>query len=134
MVIQELVSAYPKASIILVSFAITLVMTLITKHLTDQRRIKELRKRAKEHQAKFKEIRKGGDMEEMKKVQSLMMEENMELMRHSMKPLMYTAIPLLLVFWGIRKTFDPLLASWLWWYIGTSILSSIVLRKAMDVS
>ena len=42
--IKEWMITNPKLSIIIISFLVTLVMTLITKKFTDQNRMKELKK------------------------------------------------------------------------------------------
>ncbi|KKL78652.1 hypothetical protein LCGC14_2022720 [marine sediment metagenome] len=64
-----------------------------------------------------------------------MMACSMELMKHSFKPIIFTSIPLILIFWWIRGIFlETVIAStWLWWYIGTAIISSIFLRKVLNV-
>ena len=134
MIIEDWIVQYPKESIVIIAFVVTLITTLITKYLTDQKRIKELRSNAKEKQALFKEARKEGDLDKVKDIQSKMMEENMELMKHSLKPMIYTAIPFLVLFIWIRNVYDPILAHWIWWYIGAGIASSLVLRKFLKVA
>jgi len=60
---------------------------------------------------------------------------SMELMKHSFKPMIFTFLPLILIFWWIRGIFlETAIADvWLWWYIGTALISSIFLRKVLDV-
>lgn len=125
--------ANPKLSVIILAFLVTLVMTLVTKKFTDQNRMKELKKIQKACQIKLKDAK--GNLEEQKKIQKEMMDCSMELMKHSFKPLLITFIPLLLFFWWIRGIYTgtELANSWLWYYIGVSIISSIILRKVLDV-
>ena len=56
-------------------------------------------------------------------------------MRHSFKPLLITMIPLLILLWWVRTLFaeTAIATSWIWWYILAGIISSIIIRKALDV-
>lgn len=127
---QILVSS-PKITIIVVSFLITLVMTLVTKKFTDQKRMKELKDNQKELQKKLKEH--PGDMAKMGEINKEMMSSSMELMKHSFKPMLFTFIPLLIFFWWLRGIYSPILSGWIWWYIIAGVVSSIVLRKVLKV-
>ena len=133
MALIDLINSNPKVSIVAVSFLVTLVMTLVTKYFTDQTRMKEIKDIQKSHQAKLKENK--GDIEAQKKIQKEMMESSMELMKHSFKPLLITFLPLILFFYWIRGIFleTAIASTWLWWYIGVAIASSIVLRKILNV-
>ena len=131
MPIKEYLILYPKSSIIIISFLITLVMTLITKKFTNQNRMKELKEIQKACNIKMKENK--SNPEEMQRIQKQVMECSMELMKHSFKPMFITLIPLLLLFWWIRGVYDGVLAHWIWWYIGAAIFSSIILRKLFKV-
>ena len=131
--IKELMIANPKLSLIILALLVTLVMTLVTKKFTDQDRMKELKKIQKACQIKLKDAK--GNLEEQQKIQKEMMNCSMELMKHSFKPLLITFIPLLIFFWWIRGIYTgtDLASSWLWYYIGASIISSIVFRKILNV-
>jgi len=122
---------YPKESIGVIAFLITLVMTLVTKYFTDQNRMKELKDIQKACNIRLKDAK--GNPAEMQKVQTEVMECSMELMKHSFKPLLITMIPLLLIFYWIRNFYAPILSSWFWWYFGGAIISSIILRKILKV-
>ena len=133
MALQEFVNTNPKLAIILLSMCVTIVMTLVTKYFTNQSRMKELKELQKACQIKLKDNK--GNPEESAKIQKEMMACSMELMKHSFKPMFITLLPLLIFFWWIRKVFSatPLGGSWLWWYIGASIISSMVFRKVLKV-
>ena len=64
-----------------------------------------------------------------------MMGFSMELMKHSFKPMLITFVPLILLFWWLRGIYaeTSIVSTWIWWYIGTSVGSSIILRKIMNV-
>lgn len=132
MTIKELLIANPKVSIIAISFLVTLFMTLVTKKFTDQNRMKELKDIQKACQIKIKDSK--GDMKKQSEIQKEMMACSMELMKHSFKPMIFTFLPLIFLFWWIRGVYTDVLAGWIWWYIGASIVSSIILRKALDVA
>ena len=129
--IKEIMIANPKLSIILVGFLVTLVMTLITKKVTDQNRMKELKEIQKKCQIKLKDSK--GDMKKQQEIQKEIMACSMELMKHSFKPALYTMIPALLLITWLRGIYTEILSGWLWWYIGSAIISSIALRKILNV-
>lgn len=131
MIITDLFAKYPEVSIVLISLVVMLVTTIITKYVTNQKRMKELKDIQKACQIKLKD--KKGDMEEMKKINEEMMRCNMELMKHSFKPMLFTFIPLLILIGWMGKFFQPLLSSWIWWYIISGLVFSIVLKKVLKV-
>ena len=133
MPIKEYIILYPKASIILISFLVTLVMTLVTKKFTNQSRMKELKDIQKACQIKLKQDGVKGNLEEMGKIQKQMMECSMELMKHSFRPMLITFIPIIVLFWWIKGVYTGILSSWIWWYLGAAIISSIILRKFLNV-
>ena len=108
-------------------------MTFVTKKFTDQNRMRELKGIQKACQIRLKDNK--GNTEEIGKINQEMMECSMELMKHSFKPLLITMIPLLIFFWWIRGVFSTtaIAISWIWYYIGTGIISSMILRKIMKV-
>jgi len=125
--INEFIMVYPRTSIILLAFLVTLIMTLITKYTTNQDRMKELREIQKACRIRLKKDKLD------KKAQEQMMECSMELMKHSFKPLLISFIPLIIFFWWIRGIYSEILPGWLWWYISSGIISSMVLRKILRV-
>jgi uncharacterized membrane protein (DUF106 family) len=52
-----------------------------------------------------------------------------------MKPMMVTFIPIIIFFGWMKATFalTAIASTWLWWYIGSSILFSIVIRKGVGL-
>ena len=131
MSLESVMILNPKLSIIIISFIVTLVMTLVTKKFTDQNRMKELKKIQKECQIKLRNNK--GDLKKQGEINKEIMSCSMELMKHSFKPIFITFIPILLVFWWIRSIFSVILTGWIWWYLGAAIISSIILRKALKV-
>jgi len=59
------------------------------------------------------------------------------MMKSSFKPMFVTIIPFLLLFAWLRGIYggeDPLLGGWIWYYLGFSVVSSIIIRKIMKVA
>lgn len=131
MTIIEWITANPKLGVLGISFCVTLVMTLVTKYFTDQNRMKELKEIQKACNIKLKGNKDNPEV--MAEIQKEMMECSLELMKHSFKPMFITFLPLILFFWWVRGFFSEILSGWILWYIGASIVSSMVLRKLLKV-
>ena len=87
----------PFWSILIISFVVTLVTTLVYKFTTDQKKMKKLKEDMKEYQKKIKELSKS-DPQKAMSIQQEAMKQNMEYMKHSFKSTLYTFIPLILLF------------------------------------
>ena len=96
--------AWVLPAVILVTLAVSLSTQIINYKLTDQEYIKSRKKRMKELQ---KSITASNSTKEIEKFQKELLEINNELMKHTMKPTLYTSLPLLLVFWGLNALFKP---------------------------
>ncbi len=132
MSIIEILTLYPKTGIVAIAFLITLIMTLVTKKFTNQNRMKELKEIQKACKIKLKDAK--GNLEKVNEINQQMMECSLELMKHSFKPLLITFIPLIIFFWWLKGVYTELLPGWFWWYLGSGIGSSIVLRKVLKVA
>jgi uncharacterized membrane protein (DUF106 family) len=86
----------PIASIAIVAFAVTLFTSLVYKFVTDQAKMKILKTELKDLQNLMKSHR--DNPQKLMEVQKQAMEKNMEYMRHSMRPTLFTMIPLILLF------------------------------------
>ena len=133
MTIVEMMVASPKTSIAVFSMFVTLISTLVQKHFTDQEHLKSLKKRQKEIQ---KEIKKAGDdVKLMQELNAEMLSLTGLMFKKSMKPMFVTMIPFLFLFMWLRGVYVPVLgAGWIWYYIGYSVLVSIILRKVLKVA
>lgn len=122
----------------LIIIFITILMTLVQKYGTDQKTLRELKKEQKELQVEMKKAREHPEkMMELQKKQFAFMPKMMKL---SMRPVIYTSIPLILFFrWfmdffatvGNVKFFGFL--NWFWFYLLGSIIISSILRKIFKV-
>jgi len=129
MAIVELIQNYPRTSIIVLAFIVTLFITIVNFFMVDRKRMKEIRekqKRLREEMKKFKD-----NPQKMMEINKQMMEDMPEQLKHSFKPMLVTIIPLIILFKWLRATYaiTAISGSWFWWYIGASILFSMLLRK-----
>ena len=132
MTFTEMMVANPKISIAVFSVIVTLLSTLAQKWLTNQEHLKSLKKRQKEIQ---KELRGCKDGCLMKELNSEMMKITGVMFKSSMKPMFATIIPFLILFAWLRGIYVPVMGnSWIWYYIGYSVVASIVLRKVFKVA
>lgn len=125
----------------------TFVTTLLQKYLTDQALLKHLREEQKAIQAEMKQYR--DHPEKVLELNRKSMEIAMKIMPISMRPVVYTTVPfLLLLRWfgdyftvgdsvkifGLFKSQGSFLfPGWVWAYLLGSIVVSIFLRKWMKV-
>jgi uncharacterized membrane protein (DUF106 family) len=145
MTIQEIISSNPLYSIILFSLVITFFLTLAYKLLIPQDKMKSIKERTKEIQAKIK-LEK--DTSKAMDLQKEMLQCSAEQMKLSLKPMLITYLPLILIFMLLRNVYSntgdiiswgtkiPIIgtgAGWLVGYIVFSLIFSIVLRKIMKV-
>ncbi len=95
-------------TIILLSFLISLIITLITKYATDQDLMKRLKEEMKELQAEMKELKK--EPEKAMQVQKQVMQTNMKYMRQSFRSMLYTFIPIIIIFGWMNShlAYDPI--------------------------
>jgi len=124
---------------IILIFIITLIMTLFQKYATDQEALKELKKEQKAFQNESKEYKE--HPEKMAEMGPKQMELMGKMMKLSMRPMIYTGIPIILFFRWFMDYFNAMpdfrffgFFTWFWFYLLGSILFSSVLRKVMKVA
>lgn len=107
-VLIPLKSFGPVYVILLISFLISLLVTLVYKWTTDQELMKSLKDDIKRHQQEMKKLR--NDPSKMMKVQKEAMDKNMKYMMHSFKSTLITFVPLILIFGWLNASFayDPI--------------------------
>nr|MBI4156842.1 DUF106 domain-containing protein [Candidatus Woesearchaeota archaeon] len=129
------VNISPLIGMIVISFFLTLIVTLVYKWTTDQVMMKSLKDELKQHQKEMKNYK--DDPKKMMEIQGKAMEKNMKYFMHSLKPMIITFIPLILVFGWLKLTYNGIEVlfglSWIWSYIIFSMIFSIVLRKVLKV-
>ncbi|MEM4366050.1 MAG: EMC3/TMCO1 family protein [Candidatus Woesearchaeota archaeon] len=86
----------PLLTVLVISFVISLLTVLIYKWTTNQQLMKQLKEELKAFQQKIRQLK--DHPEEALEVQKKMMETNMRYMRHSFKPMLFTFLPIILLF------------------------------------
>lgn len=94
--------------VFLLAVIVNLFSTLVYKKVTDQKEIKKLKAKQKEMQKEIKKLQ--SQPEKAMKKQKEMMEISGALMKQSFKPMIYTMVPMLLLFAWINSAliYEPL--------------------------
>ena len=111
----------------------SLILTLAQKYLSNQAELRELRKEQKLLQEEMKKFKDHPDkLMELNKKQLEFIPKTFNL---TMKPLMYTSIPIILLFRWFGEFLQPKFG-WLWivYYIIGSLIFSSIFRKVLDVA
>lgn len=122
---------------LLIVIFISIITALVQKYTTDQDTIRELKKQQKEINQRAKEFRH--DPSKMMEIQKEVFPITNKLMKLSMRPIMFTGIPFILVFRWFMDTFtalgDPKLMglSWFWFYLIFAIVLGGFIRKILKV-
>jgi uncharacterized membrane protein (DUF106 family) len=95
-------------AIIIISFLISLIINVVYKLVTDQNLMKSLKEELKEHQKKIKEHK--NNPEKMIELQKKAMQSNFQYMKHSMKPTLFTIIPIIIIFGWLNShlAYEPI--------------------------
>ena len=125
----------------IISIGVTLFTFAVNKIMINQDKMEHIQKRTKEINKNMKEKAKDTDGKVVKKLE----EEQKELMtlmgkqmKMSMKPMLVTIIPILLLFGYLRTEYDKvgtvalllgMELTWFWWYFIVVIITSIILNK-----
>jgi len=126
---------------VIITAVLTIIITLLQKYTTDQETLRQLKKEQKllnEEMKKFKD-----HPEKMMELQKKSLEFIPKTMDITMRPLMYTAIPIILFFRWFSDFFfvaagaSPIkifgFFSWFWAYLLLSIIFSMIFRKVFKV-
>lgn len=95
-VLNPLLNFSPFWGIIIITFLVSLFISLVYKQMTDQEKMKDLKQKQKDFQKQMKELR--DKPEQMMSIQKEAMTTNMEYMKSSLKPTLVTFIPIILLF------------------------------------
>ncbi len=95
-IFQPLLNQSPFWTVLILAFVITLIITVIYKFFTNQSEMKRLKDEQKEYQKRIKALR--DQPAEAMKLQKEAMGKNMDYMKHSMKAMLITFLPIILIF------------------------------------
>jgi uncharacterized membrane protein (DUF106 family) len=112
-------------AIVILSFGISLIITLIYKYTTNQNLMRDLKNEMKEFQKQIKELRH--DPQRAMEIQKKSMKTNMKYMSHSLRSTLFTFIPIILIFgWmNAHLAFTPILP-------GQSFTTTVVFEEDAD--
>ena len=126
----------PLVGILVISLVLTLLVTLAYKFMTDQHMLKNIKDEMKDLRKQMKENKH--DQSKIMELQKISMEKSLKQMKQTFKPMLITMLPLLVIFSWLRNTYNPIgpivgSLTWIWVYIISSMIFSIILRKIMKV-
>ena len=129
MPLTELIQSNPEISIVALAFLVSIAITLINYFMVDREKMKQIRQKQKQLREEMKKFK--DNPEKMMEINKQMLEDMPEQLKMSFKPMVITLVPLLILFAWLKSTFaaTSIASTWIWWYIGASIVSSIVTRK-----
>jgi len=123
---------------IILIFIISIFMTLAQKYGTDQKTLRRLKKEQKDFQKEMNKFKH--DPKKLMEAQKNLMPLTIEMMKHSMRAIVYTGIPLILFFRWFNDTFTSMgnphffgFFSWFWFYFIGLMIFGMILRKWWDV-
>lgn len=128
--------------IITLGVLISLINFAANKRLVDQKKLKEIRKRQKELQKELKKMQGDPGNKRLQEINKELLDLMKEQTNMSMKPLMYTTIPILIIigFMSMRYGSLGVIAEiplpfhskfgWLGLYILSSLITTIILEIA----
>ncbi len=111
----------------------SLILTIAQKYLSNQAELRELKKEQKLLQEEMKKYK--DDPSKLAELNKKQLEFIPKTFNLTMKPLMYTSIPIILLFRWFGEYLHPIFGGWwiLYYLIGSLIFSSIF-RKVFDVA
>jgi uncharacterized membrane protein (DUF106 family) len=125
------ITLYPRGSIILMALAISFLISLVNYFFLDKERLRELKEKQKKLQEEIKQHQKDGNTDKMLELQKEMFSGVGETFKHSMRPMLITLIPILILFAFIRNAYaeTSIAGSWFWYYLVTAMVGSIIFKK-----
>ena len=108
-ILSPILNLPPIVAVAFLAFVIALILTLIQKFATDQARLKEIKGEMKKAQKRIRELQKE-DPQKAMQVQKDSMKLTLETMRHSMKSMLYSFIPIIIIFTWMagNLAFEPI--------------------------
>lgn len=133
--VVEILTSYPRISVIVIALLVSLFISIIQKYFGNQERMKEIKQKQKSLQEKMKEHQKDGNHDKVMELQKEMFSHMGETFKHSFKPMLITMVPLLILIYWLKDIYNPILGGWwLAWYIGASLVFSMVWRKVLNLA
>ena len=130
-----LIQQNPKVSIILIGTAISFFISLVNYFFLDKEKLRDIKARQKELQKEMKQHQKDGNHEKVMALNKELMPMMGQMMKHSMKPMLITIIPIIILFSFIKNVYvdTAIASSWFWYYLVAAIASSMIFRKILKL-
>lgn len=127
--IQQFAQTSPHIFVIVVSVLVSLFISGVNYFVLNKERMHEIKARQKALQEEMKNHK--DNPQKMMELQKEMFSHMGESLKHSMKPMLITFIPILIFFPIVRTALiaTSIASTWFWWYLGTSIIASMIFRK-----
>jgi uncharacterized membrane protein (DUF106 family) len=132
----------PLPFLLLISIVLSLIVSLVYKYMTDQTLMRELKKDLKKYQDAMKDAR--DDAAKTSELSKKAMAVNMKYMKQTMKPMLITMLPFILIFWWLKSvlvdviviplSFWPGHLGWVGTYIIFSMAFTTLFRKLLKVT
>lgn len=121
--------AYPVPAILIASVLISLFISIVNYFVLDKEKMHSLKNRQKQIQEEMKTHK--DNPTKLMELQTEMFTHMGASFKHSMKPMLITFVPLILIFPVMRGVFltTGIAKTWFWWYICGSLVSSMIFRK-----
>lgn len=127
--IQTFAHSNPRTFVILASILVSLFISGVNYFVLNKERMREIKARQKALQEEMKNHK--NNPQKMMELQKEMFSHMGESLKHSMKPMLITFIPIIIFFPIVRTALldTAIGGTWFWWYLGASIIASIIFRK-----
>jgi len=135
------------AEMIIWASLLSMVMILLTKKLTDQDMLKNIKADMKEMNAKIKKAQKAGKTDEANKLTTQMLKMSSKQMQQTMKPMIVSMGIFFVAIWFFGAYYSELVVAvpvnlpflgnslgWFWWYFLIIFATNFMFRKLMDVA
>jgi len=131
--IQPFMQSNPRTSVIIASLLISFFISLVNYFVLNKEKMHEIKGKQKALQEEMKKHK--DNPEKLMELQKEMFSHMGETMKHSMKPMLITFIPLIILFPILRGMLltTEIAGTWFWWYLGSSIIGSMVFRKLLKL-
>jgi len=127
--IQSFAQSSPRLFVIIASVLVSLFVSGVNYFVLNKERMHEIKARQKALQEEMKNHK--DNPQKMMELQKEMFSHMGESFKHSMKPMLITFIPIIIFFPIVRAALvtTAIAGSWFWWYLVTSLISSMIFRK-----
>ncbi len=131
--ITAFMQSSPRTGVILAALLVSLFVSLVNYFVLDKAKMHEIKQKQKSLQEEMKKHK--DNPQKLMELQKEMFSHMGETMRHSIKPMLFTFIPLILLFPMLRSILltTEIAKTWFWWYLVSSFIGSMIFRKLLKL-